>query len=1379
LKLAGLAGKWSLDRAPKGREALSALLLLFASTFLLAAVDATPAAAAPKCPNAVFRSGPSAKLPDCRAYELVSPRYTAGIPMTMGTIGILDVFNSEVVSSNGDSVVYNTIGGAFPGYPGTGNVDQYRSHRTSSGWVTEAHGPSGEQAEEANFGGTVGGGEYSYEQVNTISSRLTGALWAPWAGFSSGHFLRTPSGDEPLARGSLGDDPDGEPIQFFPHGSHILFESEKQLEPDAPQLAPAIFGNEIIYDRTPGGPTHVVSLLPGNVTPTRGMGFVGASPDGSDVAFTPEVRFFVSKGFGTLYVRRNNEETVEVLRASGVVPGSKLTCTGEPTSGPTIEYQWLRNAQPIPAATGPTYTTTAADEGTLIQCQVTATSGAGTTFSTSATRPVEPYVGKALPENEGTGYISPTNESPRVTFGQTMTCNSPQFNASPTLEYQWLRDGAPLPGATEKNYTPVESEIGHYFQCRVTATTADGKSVAYSYNTMTIIAPIPRATVNPSISNLTHPGSAPAVGDELSCAEGTWSIASTFEYQWLRDGAPIGGATTSSHTTVVADEGKGIQCAVTGVHLSASTTAVSDRLVAAGGPPGTPVHQFLESFGSAAQPAFGNPKGLAVDQTDGDLYVLDTSAGTVSRYKSDGTPDNFSSLGTNVIENVLGGASGANEVQVAVDESGGATDGDIYVTNESAHLVDIFSSAGSKLGTLTSSSEGTFGEVCGVAVDSAGAVYVGDYSGKIHKFVPSSNPPVNSDNSTNLGGLSSPCQLAAGAGPTSGYLFAASYGGELVKMDSSTGAVKYTIVTGVSTISVDPSSGYVYAIQSGGFQAFDASLAGSATVVSKATVNNPRGIAVRSSTGNVYVSQGGVNEHVSVYGPPTPGGPEPPELVFAGGVFNTAEVGSTLFCGAGTWTGEPTFTFQWLRNGAEIGGATESSYHVIGADVGSVVECRVEATNADGSTVAIDANEGAKYVPPSGPVQASARFPSTPGWTFNGIFNHHLFYSDKHTDFIYDHNTVPADIYDHDLNTGTTTRITDTGDAVVVNISRDASHVYFVSYSKYNNEGITGKPNLYVWSRADESIKYITTVTQADMTNYGRNGQAGLGTWAVSHFWSQTWGQGFGNDHTRTTPNGDVFAFETTAQLTSFDNVEAQPEDCAERQFGKEPCTEVYRYDTRTEELECISCPPGEGPATGEARLQSNGEGLNNGEAAGPSTQVESLTEDGSELFFETNAGLVRRDLNETYDVYRWKEGVGLSLISTGQSLAESHLYGVSGDGSNVVLTTRQQLVPEDENGSTVRLYDARVGGGFPPPEETVTEPCSNDACQGQPSAAPEEQQISSSSIKGAGDFTGKLKCAKGLRRVTKHGKEACVKRKRHHRKHHRRKGHTHGKGGR
>jgi hypothetical protein len=62
------------------------------------------------------------------------------------------------------------------------------------------------------------------------------------------------------------------------------------------------------------------------------------------------------------------------------------------------------------------------------------------------------------------------------------------------------------------------------------------------------------------------------------------------------------------------------------------------------------VHPFQEVFGSAAQPSFGSAGGLAVDESDGDVLVIDAVAATVSRWNPDGTPAEFSALGTNVID---------------------------------------------------------------------------------------------------------------------------------------------------------------------------------------------------------------------------------------------------------------------------------------------------------------------------------------------------------------------------------------------------------------------------------------------------------------------------------------------------------------------------------------------------------------------------------------------------------------------------------------------------------------------------------------------------------------------------------------------------------
>lgn len=66
----------------------------------------------------------------------------------------------------------------------------------------------------------------------------------------------------------------------------------------------------------------------------------------------------------------------------------------------------------------------------------------------------------------------------------------------------------------------------------------------------------------------------------------------------------------------------------------------------------------------------------------------------------------------------------------------------------------------------------------------------------------------------------------------------------------------------------------------------------------------------------------------------------------------TARNGQRMTCGAGTWSGAPSFAFRWLRNGTAISSATSSTYRLAASDVGRAVQCQVSATNAGGTTVA-------------------------------------------------------------------------------------------------------------------------------------------------------------------------------------------------------------------------------------------------------------------------------------------------------------------------------------------------------------------------------------------------------------------------------------------
>lgn len=63
-------------------------------------------------------------------------------------------------------------------------------------------------------------------------------------------------------------------------------------------------------------------------------------------------------------------------------------------------------------------------------------------------------------------------------------------------------------------------------------------------------------------------------------------------------------------------------------------------------------------------------------------------------------------------------------------------------------------------------------------------------------------------------------------------------------------------------------------------------------------------------------------------------------------------VGETLSGSDGTWTGGPTFAYQWERDGVPIEDATDSEYILVEGDIGAEITFTVTATNAAGSDAA-------------------------------------------------------------------------------------------------------------------------------------------------------------------------------------------------------------------------------------------------------------------------------------------------------------------------------------------------------------------------------------------------------------------------------------------
>jgi predicted secreted protein len=66
-------------------------------------------------------------------------------------------------------------------------------------------------------------------------------------------------------------------------------------------------------------------------------------------------------------------------------------------------------------------------------------------------------------------------------------------------------------------------------------------------------------------------------------------------------------------------------------------------------------------------------------------------------------------------------------------------------------------------------------------------------------------------------------------------------------------------------------------------------------------------------------------------------------------ISGTPQVGQVLTAHAGTWSGNPSFTYQWRNAGVDIGGATSVTYTPVVGDIGDVLTVRVTATNTSGS----------------------------------------------------------------------------------------------------------------------------------------------------------------------------------------------------------------------------------------------------------------------------------------------------------------------------------------------------------------------------------------------------------------------------------------------
>ena len=239
----------------------------------------------------------------------------------------------------------------------------------------------------------------------------------------------------------------------------------------------------------------------------------------------------------------------------------------------------------------------------------------------------------------------------------------------------------------------------------------------------------------------------------------------------------------------------------------------------------------LTAFGSPGSGAgqFSSPQGVAIDQSTGDVYVVDAGSFRVEKFDSSG---NFVlAFGQGVDETTGGdvcaaatadtcgpGTRGSDPGEfsaplfIAVDNSSGPSSGDVYVGDTGDDAISKFDSSGALIGSWASNGQlngsSTFTSIDGIAVDPSGNLFVINDGNSVYEFGQDGAPVTNFATTRGM----SPNGLAIG---TSGHLFKVNGDGSVEELTNAGDDIGTVAGDGGDTgsateIATDPATGNLY-----------------------------------------------------------------------------------------------------------------------------------------------------------------------------------------------------------------------------------------------------------------------------------------------------------------------------------------------------------------------------------------------------------------------------------------------------------------------------------------------------------------------------------------------------------------------------------------
>lgn len=630
------------------------------------------------------------------------------------------------------------------------------------------------------------------------------------------------------------------------------------------------------------------------------------------------------QGFSSIFKTSNPTSSVKNgalnITERPEVSGERIvgkTLTAQlPNATPSLglSYQWVRQGVVIPGATDRTYSLTDSDVGNTVNVMIKVTKAGfdpltllSSDFSlvTSNKITIAPQ-----PSIVGTPVI-----------GASLQANTGAWQSGVTLEYQWQRNGQSIAGARSSTYKLQAADQGALITLSVLGTRLGLISLE---RVSSQFGPIKPLSITPAFSCTC------SVGETLTAnATGDWQSENnpTMAYQWLRGVSPISGATSARYILTESDAGQMISVRIV---LTQSGYPEATGTSVQRGPVTTNALQLTPTPTIAGTPIYlGSPLSVVAGTWDANVTLsyrwylagspISNATGTTLSLSSNGY------VGKQIYVVVTGTKSGVPSVTRQSEPVTilGAKQ-TLTPTPVLSGTIQVGNTITANIGTWDSSTVKTYRWLRdGVAISGAtNTSYVlgSDDVGKIVSFEVTSTRTFY-QNEVKTAAL-------ATAVPTAQLVPANPQVSGTTVLGSTLTAVPGNWGTGVTFAyqwlrngtAIPGATSLTYVLKTDDIGAkLSVRVTGSKSLYPSAT-------ATSAETATITSNQ--------LTNTPTPT------------IGLRAKVGFTLTVSTGTWDSGVSFTYQWLRNGNPISGATATSYALVTADQGAKISVAVTGKSA-------------------------------------------------------------------------------------------------------------------------------------------------------------------------------------------------------------------------------------------------------------------------------------------------------------------------------------------------------------------------------------------------------------------------------------------------